>query len=145
MFYDKQLSLICAYSVKGRKCESNARYTDGSPIDQWWNILSSDWKFVGLPHSLEYVFALLPEFLRDNIRKVNPLYEEVSLLWCWVGGSGGSNTQSSSAGFSIRIVGGWYTMLMTIFVLAIERRTIATSVFQSFYMGNSIFFWDIKI
>ena len=67
MFYDKRLSLICAYSVKGRKCESNARYTDGSPVHQCWNILTSDWKFIGLTHSLEYVLALLPEFLRDNI------------------------------------------------------------------------------
>ena len=36
-------------------------------------------------------------------------------------------------------------MLMTIFVLAIERRTIATSVFQSFYRGNSIFFGTLKL
>ena len=33
-------------------------------------------------------------------------------------------------------------MMMRIFVLAIERRTIATSVFQSFYSDNSTFMFS---
>ena len=32
-------------------------------------------------------------------------------------------------------------MMMRIFVLVIERRPIATSVFQSFYSDNSTFFF----
>ena len=88
--------------MKGRRCEFNGRYYGSPIVVQWSNIVTSDWKFTGSSHSLEYVLALLPKVLRDNIWKVKPLHEEVSLLNKFYGGGSVGN---DPAGFRKQVDG----------------------------------------